>query len=138
MLIAAAIVTFVIAGAMPARSLQGAMIRAMLAAYRRTLQKTLEMARSMNQVVESRAVPWLETPDQAVVWGVALGLHEEVERVFDRTLDDLRAGSATTVDVRAPLVRRVGLRWLESTAAAGSAAWRPGCSLARRSRTSAG
>ena len=41
-------------------------------------------------------MPWLETPDQAVVWGVALGLHEEVERVFDRTLDDLRTGAATS------------------------------------------
>ena len=92
-LIAAAIVTWMIARFMPARTIQGAMIQAMLAAYRRTLQKTLEMARSMNQVVESRAVPWLETPDQAVVWGVALGLHQEVERVFDRTLDDLRAGA---------------------------------------------
>ena len=38
----------------------------MLAAYRRTLQKTFEQARSMNQVVDSKVLPWLETPDQAV------------------------------------------------------------------------
>jgi hypothetical protein len=77
---------------MPARSLQGAVIKAMLQAYRRTLQKTLAQARSMNQVVASKAVPWLETPDQAVVWGVALGLHDEVQRVLERSLEDLRRG----------------------------------------------
>lgn len=93
-LIAAAIATFVIARAMPARTLQGAMIRAMLEAYKRTLQKTLAMSRSMDQVVASRAVPWLETPDQAVVWGVALGLHEEVQGVLDRTISDFQKGTA--------------------------------------------
>jgi uncharacterized membrane protein YgcG len=92
--IGAALVTFAIATWMPARTMQGAVIRAMLAAYRRTLQKTMEMSRSMNQVVESKAVPWLETPDQAVVWGVAMGLRKEVEEVLDRTLSDLRKGVA--------------------------------------------
>lgn len=94
--IGAAIVTFAIATWMPARTMQGAVIRAMLEAYRRTLQKTMEMARSMNQVIESKAVPWLETPDQAVVWGVALGLRKEVEEVLERTLSDLRKGVATS------------------------------------------
>src|SRR5204863_3864611 len=41
-LIAAGVVTIAIAQAMPARTLAGATIRAMLAAYRRTLQKLLE------------------------------------------------------------------------------------------------
>ena len=49
--------------------------------------KTLEQSRTMDQVVASRAVPWLETPDQAVVWGYALGLHEEVEDVLARSVD---------------------------------------------------
>ena len=95
-LIVAAIVTFVIARWMPARTLQGAVIKAMLQAYRRTLQKTMEQARSMNQVVASKAVPWLETPDQAVVWGVALGLREEVQTVLERSIHDLKEGVATS------------------------------------------
>ena len=57
----------------------GAMIRAMLAAYRRTLEKTMAQARSMDQVVDEAGLDWLETPDQAVVWGTALGLQKEIE-----------------------------------------------------------
>ena len=64
---------------MPAVTMPGAMIRAMLAAYRRTLQKTMEQARSMQQVVDEAGLDWLDTPDQAVVWGTALGLQGEIE-----------------------------------------------------------
>jgi uncharacterized membrane protein YgcG len=77
---------------MPAVTLPGAMIRAMLAAYRRTLAKTMLQARSMDQVVAEANLGWLETPDQAVVWGVALGLDKAVEQVIDRSLDDVREG----------------------------------------------
>ena len=68
------------------------MIRAMLEAYRRTLEKTMAQARSMDQVVERPRSRWIETPDDAVVWGVALGLQDEVEAVLERTADDLQAG----------------------------------------------
>ena len=94
--IAGGVVLLALSAAMPARTMPGAMIRAMLEAYRRTLQKTMARARSMGQVVEEAAIPLLESPDDAVVWGVALGLQEEVERVLARTLDDLRAGRVTT------------------------------------------
>ena len=91
----AGIFTLLLARAMPARTLPGATIRAMLAAYRRTLQKTLEMSRSMDQVVASKALPWLETPDQAVVWGVALGLRERRRgRPATGPPTDLRHGRA--------------------------------------------
>jgi uncharacterized membrane protein YgcG len=90
------VVLFVLAGAMPARTMPGAMIRAMLEAYRRTLHKTMAQARSMGQVVEEAGIPLLESPDDAVVWGVALGLQEDVERVLARTLDDLRDGRVAT------------------------------------------
>ena len=90
--IASGIITLLLARGMPARTLAGATIRAMLAAYRRTLQKTFEMSRSMDQVVASKALPWLETPDQAVVWGVALGLRKDVEDVLERTASDIRGG----------------------------------------------
>ncbi|HET7703965.1 MAG TPA: TPM domain-containing protein [Candidatus Limnocylindrales bacterium] len=82
----------ILSRSMPAVSLPGAMIRAMLAAYRRTLRKTMEQARSMDQVVAEAGLPWLETPDQVVVWGTALGLHEEIEQVLERTLEDTRDG----------------------------------------------
>lgn len=78
------------ARSMPKVTLPGAMIRAMLAAYRRTLQKTMEQARSMQQVVDEAGLPWLDTPDQAVVWGTALGLQGEIEDVLARSLEDVR------------------------------------------------
>ncbi len=65
--------------AMSQRTKTGAYVDAMLKAYRRTLQKTLEQARDMNQVVQDPQVRTLaDTPDKAVVWGIALGLHQEV------------------------------------------------------------
>jgi uncharacterized membrane protein YgcG len=94
-LLVASVAIFILARAMPQRTMSGAMLYAMLAAYRRTLHKTLESARSMNEVVESKALPWLVTPDQAVVWGVALGLHDEVEDVLARSMEDLESGRAT-------------------------------------------
>ena len=94
-LIAGGIATVIIAQYMPARTMTGAMIYAMLAAYRRTLQKTMAMSRSMVDVVTNSNLSWLETPDQAVVWGVALGLNDDVEGVLSRTAEDVRAGQTT-------------------------------------------
>lgn len=91
-LVAAGIAVFLIARVMPARTMAGAMVYAMLAAYRRTLQKTMEQARSMNEVVQQAGLAWLDTPDQALVWGVALGLHEQVEQVLERSVEDAQAG----------------------------------------------
>jgi uncharacterized membrane protein YgcG len=96
-LIAAGIVTTVVAQAMPARTMAGATIRAMLAAYRRTLQMTMAQARSMDQVLSEAKLDWLETPDQAMVWAVALGLQHDAEAVLERSRDDVQSGRATTV-----------------------------------------
>jgi len=90
------IFTFVLAGAMPARTMAGAMQRAWLAAYRRTLSKTMEQARSMDQVVKESGLDWLETPDQAIVWAVALGLSGQVEDVLGRTMADSEATGTRT------------------------------------------
>jgi Predicted membrane protein (DUF2207) len=84
------IVMSIFAKSMPSVTMPGAVIRAMLAAYRRTLQKTMEQARSMQQVVDNAGLSWLETPDQAVVWGTALGLQGEIEAVLQRSLEDVR------------------------------------------------
>ena len=88
--IAGGIVIVLFAQGMPSVTMPGAMIRAMLAAYRRTLQKTMDQARSMEQVVKESGLDWLETPDQAVVWGTALGLQGEIEQVLARSLEDVR------------------------------------------------
>ncbi|MBA2570651.1 MAG: TPM domain-containing protein [Chloroflexi bacterium] len=93
----------VVSRVMPARTMAGAMLFAMLAAYRRTLQKTMQQARSMDQVVAGAGLPWIETPDQAAVWGVALGLQKEVQQVLERSIEDLRSGQATPATVWTPL-----------------------------------
>ena len=62
-------VTWAFGQAMSQRTSNGAYVDAMLKAYRRTLQKTLEQARSMQQVVADPTVKLLaDTPDKAVVW----------------------------------------------------------------------
>jgi uncharacterized membrane protein YgcG len=99
---------------MPAVSLAGAMIRAMLAAYRRTLKKTMDQARSMDQVVAEAGLAWLETPDQAVVWATALGLHHEIETVLDRSVEDQRSGRVSPGGVWMPA-------WYGSSGAGASA-----------------
>lgn len=74
---------------MSQRTPNGAYVDAMLKAYRRTLEKTLQQARSMEQVVADPTVRLLaDTPDRAVVWGFALGLHDEVAEVLRRNLED--------------------------------------------------
>lgn len=93
-LAAAGVVTLIGASWMPAVTQPGSMVRAWLQAYRRTLEKTLEQSRSLAQVADSHVLPWVETPDQALVWGVALGLHREVEEVLQRSLEDEREGRA--------------------------------------------
>lgn len=81
--------TFGFARAMSQRTYQGAYVDAMLTAYRRTLKKTMDQARSMDQVVREPEIAVLaETPDKAVVWGLALGLHDEVGRVLARGLEE--------------------------------------------------
>jgi uncharacterized membrane protein YgcG len=83
--------------AMSQRTPQGAYVDSMLKAYRRTLSKTLDQARTMNEVVAEPTVRVLaDTPDKAVVWGIALGLHKEVAEVLRRGLEGLRPGETAT------------------------------------------
>jgi uncharacterized membrane protein YgcG len=99
--------------AMSQRTSQGAYVDAMLTAYRRTLEKTLQQARSMREVVEEPTVRMLaDTPDKAVVWGLALGLHAEIAEVLARGLADIRATGGTAGDVYYPI-------WLGSSASSG-------------------
>jgi uncharacterized protein len=91
-LIAGGLVTMLFGTQMSKRTPNGAYVDAMLKAYRRTLEKTLAQARSMAEVVAVPAIRVLaDTPDKAVVWGVALGLHQEVGQVLARELADPQA-----------------------------------------------
>ena len=101
-ILGAAVITGLIAGFMPARTMQGAMTRAMLSAYRRTLAATLAQARSMDAVVAEPTLAWLQTPDRAIVWSTALGLADQVQQVLDRSVEDVRAGRAATSAVYYP------------------------------------
>jgi len=89
--VVAAIITGITAWFMPCRTRLGAMLRAMLAAYRRTLQYTMAQSGSMDEVVQRRALPWVTTPDAAMAWGVALGLNAEIEMVLGRTVSASQA-----------------------------------------------
>jgi uncharacterized membrane protein YgcG len=83
--------TVAFGNAMSQRTTKGAYVDSMLKAYRRTLQKTLQQARDMNQVVQQPEVRMLaDTSDKAVAWGIALGLHREVAEVLERSLADRR------------------------------------------------
>ena len=108
--IVGAVAMFVIARTMPQRTMEGARMYAQLAAYRRTLQKTLEQSRTMDQVVSSKVLPWVETPDQALVWSYALGLHEEAEEVLERSMEDVRTGGASPTRTYFPLWYSLGAR----------------------------
>ncbi len=112
----AGIVTLILSRAMPARTMAGAMTRAMLAAYRRTLQKTMEQARSMGEVVERAAMEWLETPDQALVWGVALGLQDQVDEVLRRSVEDVERGRADPASTYVPA-------WFGPSGSGGHGGW---------------
>jgi hypothetical protein len=64
----------------------------------------------MDQVVASGVLPWVETPDQAVVWSYALGLHEEAEEVLERSMEDVRTGAASPTRTYFPLWYAIGER----------------------------
>jgi uncharacterized membrane protein YgcG len=103
------VVVIILSRYMTAVTLPGAMIRAMLAAYRRTLEKTMAQARSMDEVIASANLAWLDTPDKAVVWGTALGLEKEIEDVLERSLSDIKDGRAS-----------VGSTWMPAWYGSGS------------------
>ena len=101
--------------AMSQRTETGAYVDAMLKAYRRTLAKTMEQARSMGQVVAQPEVARLaDTPDKAVVWGLALGLHDEVAAVLARGLEAQREATGATAGAYYPV-------WLGSSS--GGTTW---------------
>jgi uncharacterized membrane protein YgcG len=89
----AGVVTLVLSRWMPARTKEGAMLYAMLAAYRRTLAQAMLNSSSIDAVARSHAVPWIETPDQVMAWGVAFGLNRELEVILSRSATPPEAGA---------------------------------------------
>jgi hypothetical protein len=65
-------------------SVEGSVMKAQLAAYRRTLQASFAQATSIKDVASASRLSWLETPDQTIVWAVALGLQKELQALFRR------------------------------------------------------
>lgn len=57
----------------------------------------------MQQVIDEAKLDWLETPDQAVVWGTALGLQSDIESVLQRSLEDVDAGRAVASSTYFPM-----------------------------------
>jgi hypothetical protein len=89
-LAAGGMATYLIAPAMASISVEGSVMKAQLAAYRRTLQASFAQATSIQDVASASRLSWLETPDQTVVWAVALGLQKELEALFRRMPQELR------------------------------------------------
>jgi len=105
---------------MSQRTPNGAYVDAMLTAYRRTLQKTMDQARSMTEVIEQPEVAALaDTPDKAVVWGLALGLHDEVAALLARGLEEQRAATGSPAGAYYPvwLGSSPGSAWSGASAA---------------------
>ena len=89
-------VTFAVSGAMPARTKDGAMLAAMLNAYRRTLDATIAQAQSLEQVVVMRPLPWVGTPTEEIAWGVAFGLDRQIDSLLGQSLEVSEAGGWPT------------------------------------------
>jgi uncharacterized membrane protein YgcG len=112
--------TFLFGRAMSQRTKNGAYVDAMLTAYRRTLRKTMDQSRSMSEVVEQPEIARLaDTPDKAVVWGLALGLHDEVAALLARGLEEQRAATGSPAGAYYPtwLGGTPGSAWSGATAA---------------------
>ena len=103
------IATWIIAPLMASRTQQGAVMKAQLAAYRRTLEATFATSPTLDVAVTSSGLTWLETPDQALVWGIALGLRTDVEDLLGRTSAGMASGTLPRTAFLPTWVRRLGI-----------------------------
>ncbi|HEX7472640.1 MAG TPA: hypothetical protein VF323_06130 [Candidatus Limnocylindrales bacterium] len=90
---AGGLATWFTAQFMASRTREGAVMKAQLAAYRRTLKATFGAAATLDDAAGAAGMAWLETPDQALVWGVALGLRPDIEALLERTSSGIAAGT---------------------------------------------
>lgn len=85
-------ITYVVSGAMPARTEQGALLAAMLNAYRRTLEAAIAQAQSLEQVVVMKPLPWVETPTEEIAWAVAFNLDRQIDSLLSQSLEVSEVG----------------------------------------------
>jgi hypothetical protein len=79
------IATWFIAPSMSSRTAEGALVRAEVAAYRRTLGGVINSSATLSDALNGSPLRWLNTPDQVIVWGVALWLQPEILALLTRT-----------------------------------------------------
>jgi hypothetical protein len=85
-------ITYFVSGSMPARTKDGAMLAAMLNAYRRTLEATIAQAKSLEQVVVMRPLPWVGTPTEEIAWAVAFNLDRQIDSLLSQSLEVSETG----------------------------------------------
>ncbi len=88
----AAVVTYSVSGVMPSRTNEGAMLAAMLTAYRRTLKATIAQAKSLQEVVLEKPLPWVSTPASEIAWAVAFNLDREIDGLLSQSLEVSETG----------------------------------------------
>ena len=73
-----------------ARTVEGGQVLAMALAYRNTLRHVIANAPVIEAAVAQAQprLPWIGTPDELAVWATALGLRNEVDDLFKRSLQD--------------------------------------------------
>jgi hypothetical protein len=94
--VVAGVVTFLVSGAMPARTSEGASLAAMLNAYRRTLKATIAQAATVEQVVFMAPLPWVGDPTSEIAWAVAFGLDREIDSLLSQSLEVSLSGGWPT------------------------------------------
>jgi hypothetical protein len=100
------IATWFIAPSMAARTKEGALVRAEVAAYRRTLGGIINSSATLTDALNGSPLKWLDTPDQMIVWGVALWLQPEIMALLERGQATEQAPTSSSVHLamRSPLV----------------------------------
>jgi hypothetical protein len=86
-LMLAGLVSFLVSGAMPARTKAGAMLAAMLNGYRRTLRAAIAQSQSLEHVVVMSPLPWVGTPSEEIAWAVAFGLERQIDSLLSTSLE---------------------------------------------------
>lgn len=68
------------------------MLAAVLTAYRRTLKATIARAKSIQQVVLEKPLPWVSTPTAEIAWAVAFNLDREIDGLLSQSLEVSETG----------------------------------------------
>lgn len=89
-------ITYLMSGSMPARTEEGAMLAAMLNAYRRTLRAAIAQAQSLEQVVVMRPLPWVGSPTEEIAWAVAFNLDRQIDSLLSQSLEVSDSGGWPT------------------------------------------